>query len=167
MGVQTYLSLGSNLGDRLRNISSGIEAIQRHAVNRRVRVSPFFETEPWGNPEQSAFINCCVEIETLLNPDELLAAMKSIEAQMGRNNNRSRWSPRELDIDILLYGSVQVDSKQLTIPHRELTKRRFALEPLSCIAPELTAPSFGKSVTQLLEECIDESHVKEYIPKES
>ncbi len=127
MSVLTYLSIGSNVGDRWKNISTGLEKVQQCSVGRRIKVSEIYESEPWGEQNQATFLNCCVRIETLLDPETLLSTLQAIELESGRSIERSRWSPRELDIDILLYGSVQMSTDKLTIPHQELSNRRFVL----------------------------------------
>jgi 2-amino-4-hydroxy-6-hydroxymethyldihydropteridine diphosphokinase len=135
-----YLSLGSNLGDRLRNLRDAIaqlEAAHSHVSN----ISPVYESTPVGETREPvpAYLNCAVRIETSLRPSDLLAFTQSVERAGGREPS-FRWGPRTIDIDILLYDSVTLDSPDLTIPHSRLNERRFALRTLADIAPGLVLP---------------------------
>lgn len=114
-------------------------------------VSKFIETEPYGPVEQDNFLNGCVEIETLYEPKELLATVNRIEAEANRTRE-IHWGPRTLDIDIVLYNNDIVNEKDLLIPHVEMHKRLFVLEPLKQIAPYAVHPILNKTVSQMLEE---------------
>jgi 2-amino-4-hydroxy-6-hydroxymethyldihydropteridine diphosphokinase len=131
-----FLGLGSNLGDRKANLS---EALRRIAASPGVtlgRVSRFRESAPWGVTDQPDFLNAVVSIETTLAPKALLSEMKAIERAMGRQPSR-RWGPRLIDIDLLIYEGVRMQTPALTLPHPEIMRREFVREPLREISPEL------------------------------
>jgi 2-amino-4-hydroxy-6-hydroxymethyldihydropteridine diphosphokinase len=130
-----YLGLGSNLGDRRRNLERAVEHLDRTSGLRVARVSTFRETAPYGVQDQPDFLNGVVELETELDPPALLAAVKAIEVEIGRTPTY-RWGPRLIDIDILLYDRLRWDSPELTIPHPGLLERSFVTEPLGELAPE-------------------------------
>jgi len=140
-----YVGVGSNLGDREATIRAAISAL-----SGVVAVSELRETEPVGVTEQPAFLNGAVALETELSPRQLLAALLAIERELGRER-RERWGPRTIDLDLLLYGGETVDEPGLTVPHPRLHERRFALEPLVELDPELLIPGRGR-VADLLAE---------------
>ena len=146
-----YLSLGSNLGDRAAMIGQAIAALTGAgaAVRRR---SPLYETEPVGMAAGKWFLNCVVEAETTLMPLGLLRLIQRIERDLGRRRPQDAPQPlgRTIDIDILLFGSSRVDLPDLTIPHPRLTERRFVLEPLEAIAPELRHPVTRQTPAEML-----------------
>ncbi len=148
MTVTAYLSLGSNIGDRAANLRDAIERLR--SVGEVGAVSSLYETEPIEYTEQPWFVNCVVEIETGLSPTKLLGGILEIEKQMGRHREKKK-GPRNIDIDILLYGDEIVDGPELTIPHPAMQERRFVLEPLAEIAPEVVHPISQKTVRELLE----------------
>lgn len=136
--MRVFIGLGSNLGDRLANLERAVEALQSRGIEVR-RVSSVYETDPVG-PPQPDFLNAVCEIWTELAPRDLLAELKAIEEEVGRRR-KERWGPREIDLDLLLYGDLQVDEPGLTVPHRELTRRDFVLVPLLELDPNLELPS--------------------------
>jgi len=140
-----YVGVGSNLGDREATIRAAISALPGV-----VAVSQLRETDPVGIIEQPAFLNGAVALETELSPRQLLAALLAIERELGRER-RERWGPRTIDLDLLLYGGETVDEPGLTVPHPRLHERRFALEPLVELDPELLIPGRGR-VADLLAE---------------
>ena len=140
-----YVGLGSNLGDREATIRAAIAALPGV-----VAVSELRETDPVGVIEQPAFLNGAVALETELSPRELLKRLLAVERELGRER-LERWGPRTIDLDLLLYGSQTVDELGLTIPHPSLHERRFALEPLAELDPELVIPGRGR-VADLLAE---------------
>jgi 2-amino-4-hydroxy-6-hydroxymethyldihydropteridine diphosphokinase len=129
--VRAFLALGSNLGER--------EALLRRAVASipdLVAVSPVYETDPVGGPEQGAFLNCIVELDTDRSPRELLALCQELE-QDAERVRIERWGPRTLDVDVLLVGDLTVDEPDLEVPHPRMWQRRFVLAPLADLAPDL------------------------------
>lgn len=132
--VIAYLGLGTNLGDREANLSRALELLAATPGVRVRRASAIYETEPVGPREQPRFLNQVVEVETELAPRALLARLLRIEAALGRAR-RERWGPRTMDMDILLYDDLVLETPGLTLPHPRLTERAFALVPLAELAP--------------------------------
>jgi 2-amino-4-hydroxy-6-hydroxymethyldihydropteridine diphosphokinase len=146
-GLKTvYLSLGSNLGDREAFLNQAIERLQAVGV-RTVRRSSIHETEPQDFRDQPWFLNIAVEVETDLSPLALLATIQKIEAEMGRQRTVPK-GPRTIDIDILFYANSIIATRELEVPHPRLTERRFVLDPLSEIAPDLRHPVTGKTIRE-------------------
>jgi 2-amino-4-hydroxy-6-hydroxymethyldihydropteridine diphosphokinase len=135
-----YLGLGSNVGDRYSHLRYAVDELPGRAVEV-VAVSSAYETEPVGEIlDQPDFLNAAVAIETGLAPEELLDVCKAIEAERGRDLAARRHSPRPLDVDLLLLGDLELQTERLTLPHREVTARRFVLEPLLELDPALALP---------------------------
>jgi 2-amino-4-hydroxy-6-hydroxymethyldihydropteridine diphosphokinase len=153
-----YLSLGSNIGDRAQNISSAILALPLHGA-RVAKQSALYETEPVEMQAQDWFLNCVVEIETNLQPQELMDVLLKIERSMGRERLVPK-GPRIIDIDILLFGPTVVKESQLEIPHQRMASRRFVLVPFAEIASEVVHPVLKKTILQLLEGTPDHSEVR-------
>lgn len=155
-----YLLLGSNLGDKRGIISRAISEIDTR-IGSVVKQSSFYASEPWGFEALEDFINAVVEVETFLNPGEILHEILEIEKATGRTRSRSQaYASRVLDIDILFYDDLIMESDNLFVPHPRMHLRRFTLMPLNEIAPALVHPLFKKSVATLLEECTDRLFVK-------
>jgi 2-amino-4-hydroxy-6-hydroxymethyldihydropteridine diphosphokinase len=144
-----YLSLGSNVGDREKQLREAITRL--NSAGRVVRLSSFYETEPVEFTDQAWFINCAVALETSATPQQLMGTILRIEKEMGRRRVQKK-GPRPIDIDILLFGKQIINSKEVTIPHPAMHQRHFVLEPLAEIAPEAVHPIFKKTVRQLLDE---------------
>jgi len=141
-----YLSLGSNLGDREGYLKRAIAHLAE--LGEVKAVSSFYETEPVEVAGQPWFLNCAVKIETEKMPKQMLAGVLNLERQMGRRRTQEK-GPRTIDLDILLLGNSIVEAKGLTIPHPGLHKRRFVLEPLAEIAPEVRHPVFKRTIREL------------------
>jgi len=152
---EVVLALGSNLGDRARNLQSSIAALKARGV-RITRVSSVWETTPVP-ADQPPFLNATITGETTQQPHELLATIKAIEWELGRRPGR-RWGPRPIDIDILFYGQERVDDADLTIPHGSIAERAFVLAPLADVWEE-ALPVFGMTARELLSE-VDSTGVK-------
>jgi len=142
------LSLGSNLGDRREAIESGLALLGQRGVSV-VRRSSIYETEPTDVDVQPWFLNLVVQGASQLAAEDLLQACKTTERDLGRRRRR-RFGPRELDIDILLYGREEIDEKDLIVPHPRMRQRRFVLVPLVEIAPDLTDPRDGRRFDDIL-----------------
>ncbi|SEJ68541.1 2-amino-4-hydroxy-6-hydroxymethyldihydropteridinediphosphokinase [Dyadobacter sp. SG02] len=152
-----FLLLGSNLGDRPQVLAAAREAIADLAGSITSQ-SAIYETEPWGITYQPAFLNQVLEISTSLLPEDLLRIILNIEHDLGRVRYE-RWGARVIDIDMLYFGQVIMDSARLTLPHPRIQDRRFVLAPLAEIAPDFLHPLLQKTSTQLLEQCPDTSAV--------
>jgi 2-amino-4-hydroxy-6-hydroxymethyldihydropteridine diphosphokinase len=145
-----YLGLGSNLGDRRRNLEAALDALRAHPQIAVTAVSSFLETDPVGGPPgQGKFLNAAAKIETDLSPEALLKELKRVERALGRKPG-PRWGPREIDLDILLCGDTILETGTLVIPHPRMRERRFVLEPLAEIAPAARDPVTGRTVRELL-----------------
>ncbi|MDD5304929.1 MAG: 2-amino-4-hydroxy-6-hydroxymethyldihydropteridine diphosphokinase [Elusimicrobia bacterium] len=144
---------GSNLGDKPANIGEAIRLVGARGVATLDAVSRIYRTPPWGDLDQGDFANACALGWTRLSPYELLAAVKTIEADMGRTPTR-RWGPRLIDVDILFLGDHTLDDPELTLPHKELFARAFVLRPLAEIGPDLRLD--GASVAEAAEQVADD-----------
>jgi 2-amino-4-hydroxy-6-hydroxymethyldihydropteridine diphosphokinase len=159
---RVYLSLGSNIGDRVENLRAAIAAL-RDAGVRVEKVSSFYETEPVDYLEQDWFLNCALEGRTKSSAEELLKALRGIETRMGSRKLVAK-GPRLIDIDILLYGSETIDTPELQVPHPRMHLRRFVLVPLAEIAPGVLHLGLRMTVAQLLEGTADRSTVRRMDP---
>ena len=147
--MRGFLGLGSNVGDRAANLRAARAAL-RSAGLEVVAASALYSTEPQGEIlDQPDFLNACLAIETELGPEELLDLCKRVELELGREPGGPRHAPRPIDIDLLLLGDCEVESERLTLPHPELRTRRFVIEPLLELEPELVLPD-GTPVADLL-----------------
>jgi dihydroneopterin aldolase/2-amino-4-hydroxy-6-hydroxymethyldihydropteridine diphosphokinase len=148
---RAYIAFGSNMGDREAHINSAIEALRATDTIRVGRVSSIIETEPYGVTEQASFLNGCLRVDTLLEPLELLKVLNKIELDEKRERIQ-HWGPRTLDLDILLYDDVIIESERLTVPHTDMHNRGFVLEPMCEIAPYARHSGFGKTMLELRNE---------------
>lgn len=150
MVSKAYLSLGSNLGDREKTLTQAVKDLQANPHIRVEQVSSWYETEPVGKVDQPWFLNGVVEITTDLSPRELLLECQKIENLHGRVRNE-KWGPRTLDIDILLYDDLKIQTQELTIPHPRMKERTFVLVPLAELVPHLVLPD-GTCIRETLQE---------------
>jgi 2-amino-4-hydroxy-6-hydroxymethyldihydropteridine diphosphokinase len=140
-GERVFIGLGSNLGDRAGRIAGALDWLRRHRSIELVAHTGCVETDPWGVTDQPPFLNAVAEIRTALGPEALLAELQAAEVALGRQKEgRSRWGPREIDLDILLFGERIVETMDLVIPHPWLTERRFVLTQLLELDPDLRHP---------------------------
>jgi 2-amino-4-hydroxy-6-hydroxymethyldihydropteridine diphosphokinase len=154
-----FLSLGSNLGDRLEFLQiARTKIISR--VGALIQSSSIYETEPWGYSDTHLYLNQVIQIETELDPEGILSCIGEIELSMGRVRGKDRYVARVIDIDILLYGMDVFFRSNLTIPHPEIANRRFILVPFSEIAGDMIHPVNRRTIKELLERCKDGSQVK-------
>jgi 2-amino-4-hydroxy-6-hydroxymethyldihydropteridine diphosphokinase len=150
MPHRVYIGLGSNLGDRKANLREAEERLRELPTTRVVKASSLYESEPHGDAK-TWFVNNVIELETELEPEELLKRTRAIEAAMGRKRVKGkRWGSRIIDIDLLLMDNQTVNKRTLKIPHPEMHKRRFVLMPLAELAPHVTHPHLGTSMSELL-----------------
>ena len=157
--VVVVLSVGSNIGHRKQNINSAYRLLLESNVLNSSKISSFYETEPVGNKNQDWFINAAITGITNLPLINFIQLCKSIEYSVGRKK-REPYAPREIDIDIILYGDEMYETKALTVPHTRMHERKFVLEPASEIAGTALHPKFSKTIIQLLNECEDDSVVR-------
>lgn len=145
-----YLSIGSNMGDKEGYLDFAIDRLNALPDTKVTEVSDYIETEPYGDVEQDNFLNGALKIQTLKSPEELLDTTMAIEQEAHRERI-VHWGPRTLDIDILFYDDAIIHTKRLTVPHIEIPKRTFVLEPLAAIAPYYMHPVLHTSVLELLQ----------------
>ncbi|MCF8715405.1 2-amino-4-hydroxy-6-hydroxymethyldihydropteridine diphosphokinase [Joostella atrarenae] len=156
---RTYLSIGSNLGDKYKNLNKTVELI-KESIGNLISCSPIYQTPAWGF-ESDDFYNICIGIDTELQPLELLDCILQIEEKMGRVRSQTEgYAARTIDIDIIFYEDAMISEPELIIPHPNLHLRKFVLQPLADIAPGKIHPKLNKSITELLEACEDNSELE-------
>lgn len=149
---KAYLSLGSNIGDRLSNIQQAVHLLCANEAITLLRSSSFYETQPWGVENQNWFVNAAIAVETKLLPIELLRVCQNIESQLGRvREGKPRWSERTIDIDILFYDDLIFSNEILEIPHKYVHLRAFALVPMLEVNANLVHPVLNKTIIELHE----------------
>jgi len=154
---RAYLSLGSNLGDRLAKLKQAIDGLAAAGIRVR-RVSSYYKTEPVDFLPQAWFLNCVAEVETDLMPLRLLRSCQAVERAAGRRPGVAK-GPRPIDIDILLYENALIRSRELVVPHERLPERRFVLVPLNELAPDVRHPALDRTVQEMLHDTPDRSRV--------
>ncbi len=153
MAITRYaIALGSNLGDRLQHLRNALRLmLERLPQAQLISAAPVYETAPVDCPEDSgAFFNTVVEMECAASPHEVLSILREIESELGRPLNRAHHAPRIIDLDILCAGNLILDDAELTLPHPRLADRRFVLQPLMDICPDLVPPGQSASIAMLL-----------------
>ena len=155
-----YIGFGSNIGDRLSHIQNALDTLSKTEGITLQKISSIYTTDPVGYEAQAQFLNGVAAIQTSLSPLSLLHTLKDIEITIGRKH-RIRWGPREIDLDILIYGDLCVQTEKLVIPHPEMHLRGFVLVPLAEIAPDLVHPVFQETIQTLLNRLEDEKPVSE------
>ncbi|WP_434296206.1 2-amino-4-hydroxy-6-hydroxymethyldihydropteridine diphosphokinase [Clostridium sporogenes] len=145
-----YVAFGSNIGEKENYIKRALEKIEEREI-KIIKVSPIYETEPYGVLDQDSFLNGVVKIETNLTPENLIKELLLIEKQLDRVRER-RWGPRTIDLDIIFYDDLIINEKNLIIPHKDMENREFVLKPLCDIDENFIHPVLKKSVRQLYDE---------------
>ncbi len=145
---RVFIAIGSNLSDREKNIKKAKSLMGKNGI-KIVKTSSIIETEPYGLKEQPFFLNCVVECETALTPEELLRVLQSIEKELGRIR-KVKWGPRTIDLDIIFYGNMVINKIGLVIPHPDMQNRIFVLKPICEIAPYFIHPVLRKTVKSIL-----------------
>lgn len=149
---RAFLSVGSNLGDPLRNCCRGIDELCLDGEVRLVARSPFYRTQPVDYLDQDWFVNAAVLVETALTAFELLDKTQNIQLRMGRKSDGIRFGPRVLDLDLIFYGDSVIHTPHLVVPHPRMHKRRFVLLPICDIDPSVVHPVLGQTVREMLEQ---------------
>ena len=160
--TRVYVGAGANVGDRLAALRAAVGALDGRADTAVVAASPVYETEalvPPGAPAQPDHLNAVLALDTALAPLALLRTLRAAERAAGRDHAAPRWSPRPLDLDVLVYGPRRLAGPALTVPHPELAARRFVLRPLADLAPDLVVPGLGRTVAELLAATPDRSRL--------
>lgn len=158
MKAKAYLGLGANIGERHENLKRAIQLLNDESHVEVTKESSIYETAPYGKTDQPDFLNMALEVETDLEPIELLEFCSSVENELGRVREEV-WGPRIIDIDVLIYEDLEIDIDNLIVPHEEMHLRKFVLEPLNEIAPNAVHPTFNKTVKELLDELNGDNNV--------
>ena len=158
--LRIFLGLGSNIDDRYQNLMNGIQQLNDHAHIWVIDKSHIYQTPAMYSSDQQDFYNMVIEIETNLNPLQLLDEVKKIEMKMGREPNKKKNMPRSLDVDILAVGDILIRSKLLEIPHPKIVERKFVLKPWNDIAPDFLVPNSNKNIAELLSITKDKSSTR-------
>jgi len=149
MQQDVFIGLGANLAEPIAQLERAVQALRQHPELQLHRLSSFYGSKPMGPQDQPDYVNAVAWLKTSLAPEPLLDVLQAIELAQGRQRKDERWGPRTLDLDILLYGELQLASPRLTLPHYGMASREFVLYPLAEIAPELLVPGLG-SVSALV-----------------
>jgi 2-amino-4-hydroxy-6-hydroxymethyldihydropteridine diphosphokinase len=164
--TEAYIALGSNLGDRELNLLRAIAEVGKLPESRVTALSSFYETSPVGNVNQNAFYNAVLRLSTRLDARSLLTHMLRIEDETFKRVRTIHQGPRRIDLDLLLYGNRTINEENLVVPHPRLAERRFVLQPLCDIAPDLLHPLIGKTMHELLASLKSDETVVKLLPEE-
>ena len=158
MEHSVFIGLGSNQGEKIKTTERSIEEILKLGKTFRLARSSWYDSEPWGKEGQAWFINGVIQISTEFGADELLKKCKEIEKRLGREK-REKWGPRVIDIDILFYDDLSLESPEMEIPHPRILERNFVLIPFAEIAPQFVHPVLKKTIKELLDTSPDQKKV--------
>ena len=156
---QVFIGLGSNLGNRMQYLQSAIGLFREYPQCRLVQQSPIYETEPRYVSSNPSYLNQIIQIETDLEPEELLALCQKIERKIGRQSERERYAPRPIDADLLSVCNETRSATHLELPHPAIFERKFVLQPWADISPEYVIPRWNCSVRTMLGDCEDPTHI--------
>lgn len=159
MDNSAYLSIGSNMGDRLESLRKAIQLLDKSDQIKVELVSSIYETDPIGYIDQACFLNAVIKISTSLQPEELLQACLRIELKLGRKRE-IRWGPRTLDLDILLYNQENIETESLLVPHPRMQERAFVIIPLMELDPDIKLPNVNASLDDIVEQIPDKEGVR-------
>jgi len=154
--VRVYIGLGSNLADPVAQVLEAVEEMQMIPDSLHVGRSSLYRGKPMGPADQPDYVNAVVAMDTLLSPEDFLAALRRIEDLQGRERGGDKWGPRIIDLDLLLYGKVKIDTADLTVPHPGIRERDFVIIPLAELAGDLNVPGQGR-LTALINKCENHS----------
>ncbi|NOX37409.1 MAG: 2-amino-4-hydroxy-6-hydroxymethyldihydropteridine diphosphokinase [Calditrichaeota bacterium] len=154
-----FLALGSNIEPREDYLRRAVDQLNQLGMVKKL--APIYETTPYGKTDQPLFLNTALILDTALVPTALLHQLKQLEVQLGRRH-RERWGPREIDLDIIFYDQLVIQTPELVIPHPDYQNRRFVLQPLTDIAPRFIAPDAGEPLKTLLSRCPDTTRMRLY-----
>jgi dihydroneopterin aldolase/2-amino-4-hydroxy-6-hydroxymethyldihydropteridine diphosphokinase len=155
--IPVFVALGSNVEPRLKYLTSAVDEMQ--LAGKIGKIAPLYSSSGYGVEDQADFLNSACILGTNLLPLDLLKTLKDIELKLGRKK-RSRWGPREIDLDIIFYNNEVIEEEGLIIPHPDYKNRRFVLGPISEMEPDFNPPRENKNVKQLLDSCRDDTHIK-------
>lgn len=164
MSIRSYIAFGSNLGDRLSYIQKAKELIQSHPQIQFIRESRIYDTEPLTleeSDQQDRYLNGVFEVDTTLTLHELVNTLKQFERHLGRHPAK-KWTSRIIDLDILFYGNVVFEDEIVKIPHRQIIHRKFVLQPLHDLCPQMQHPEFEMTIEEILENTADPLDIKPY-----
>ena len=148
--AKVFIGFGSNIGERENYIKKALKLLEKEGIHIEA-ISPILETEPYGKKNQPPFLNGVLEARTKIPPIELLRILKKVEKKVGRKKG-GKWEPREIDLDLLFYDDLILETEEISVPHKDLHNRIFVLEPLSSLAPNLVHPVLKKTVKELYNE---------------